>query len=56
VQTATPRLWAIKDRGKERAAAPGVEAAELIASMDAEAVFGPVASDFPCGEVFLTAR
>jgi hypothetical protein len=47
--TATPRLWAIKDSDKQRAAAAGIEAAELIASMDDEAVFGPVASDYPLG-------
>ena len=47
--TATPRLWAIKDSDKQRAAAAGTEAAELIASMDDEAVFGTVASDYPLG-------
>lgn len=29
--TATPRLWAVKDSDRERAAAAGIEAAELIA-------------------------
>ncbi|NEA60367.1 DEAD/DEAH box helicase family protein [Streptomyces sp. SID13666] len=49
--TATPRLWAIKDSDKKAAAAAaGTEAAELIASMDDEAVFGPVASDYPLGK------
>jgi superfamily II DNA or RNA helicase len=47
--TATPRLWAIKDSDKQRAAAAGIGAAELIASMDDEAVFGTVASDYPLG-------
>ena len=47
--TATPRLWAIKDSDRQRAAAAGIEAAELIASMDDEAVFGTVASDYPLG-------
>jgi len=47
--TATPRLWAIKDGDRQRAAGAGIEAAELIASMDDEAVFGTVASDYPLG-------
>lgn len=47
--TATPRLWAVKDSDRERAAAAGIETAELIASMDDEALFGPVAHDYPLG-------
>ncbi|WP_328911654.1 MULTISPECIES: Helicase associated domain protein [unclassified Streptomyces] len=47
--TATPRLWAVKEDDRERAAAVGIEAAELIASMDDEALFGPVAHDYPLG-------
>ncbi|WP_224284223.1 DEAD/DEAH box helicase [Streptomyces sp. LS1784] len=46
--TATPRLWAVKETDRLRAAA-GIEAAELIASMDDEALFGPVAHDYPLG-------
>ncbi|WP_404871092.1 Helicase associated domain protein (plasmid) [Kitasatospora griseola] len=48
--TATPRVWALKDRDRERAAEAGVEAAELIASMDDEELFGPVAHDYPLGQ------
>jgi len=48
--TATPRLWAVKDSDRERAAAAGIEAAELIASMDDERLFGTVASDYPLGK------
>ncbi|MFJ9448262.1 Helicase associated domain protein [Kitasatospora sp. NPDC101235] len=47
--TATPRLWAVKDSDRERAAEAGIEAAELIASMDDEALYGPVAHDYPLG-------
>ncbi|GAA2752995.1 hypothetical protein [Kitasatospora cinereorecta] len=45
--TATPRLWAVKETDRLRAAAAGIESAELIASMDDEALFGPVAHDYP---------
>ncbi|WP_455709456.1 DEAD/DEAH box helicase family protein [Kitasatospora indigofera] len=47
--TATPRLWAVKERDRERAAAAGIESAELIASMDDESLsaFGPIAHDYP---------
>ncbi|WP_073923997.1 DEAD/DEAH box helicase [Streptomyces sp. CB03911] len=50
--TATPRLWAVKERDRERAAAAGIESAELIASMDDEslAAFGPIAHDYPLGQ------
>ncbi|SDS48074.1 Helicase conserved C-terminal domain-containing protein [Streptomyces sp. TLI_053] len=47
--TATPRLWAVKETDRLRAAAAGIESAELIASMDDEALFGPVAHDYPLG-------
>ncbi|KQV16031.1 hypothetical protein ASE03_32620 [Kitasatospora sp. Root187] len=50
--TATARLWAVKERDRERAAAAGIESAELIASMDDEslAAFGPIAHDYPLGQ------
>ncbi|MGK4586122.1 Helicase associated domain protein [Kitasatospora sp. HPMI-4] len=50
--TATPRLWAVKERDRERAAAAGIESAELIASMDDESLsaFGPIAHDYPLGQ------
>ncbi|MEY9849753.1 superfamily II DNA or RNA helicase [Streptacidiphilus sp. BW17] len=48
--TATPRLWQARDEDRERAAAAGMETAELIASMDDEALFGPVAHDYPLGK------
>ncbi|MEU6237543.1 Helicase associated domain protein [Kitasatospora sp. NPDC047058] len=47
--TATPRLWAVRARDEVRVAAAGTGAAELIASMDDEALFGPVAHDYPLG-------
>ncbi|UKZ03572.1 hypothetical protein BOQ63_005610 (plasmid) [Streptomyces viridifaciens] len=47
--TATPRLWAGKETDRLRVAMAGIEAAELIASMDDEALFGPVAHDYPLG-------
>ncbi|MCZ4125451.1 DEAD/DEAH box helicase [Streptomyces sp. H39-S7] len=48
--TATPRLWSIKDSDKDRAAAAGMASAELIASMDDEELFGPIAHDYPLGK------
>ncbi|MFI6449647.1 Helicase associated domain protein [Kitasatospora sp. NPDC050543] len=39
----------MKEDDRERAATVGIEAAELIASMDDEALFGPVAHDYPLG-------
>ncbi|OKI95141.1 hypothetical protein AMK19_33255 [Kitasatospora sp. CB01950] len=48
--TATARLWAVKERDRERAAAAGIESAELIASMDDEELFGPIAHDYPLGQ------
>jgi superfamily II DNA or RNA helicase len=48
--TATPRLWAVKEEDRERAAAAGMEPAELIASMDDEDLFGPIANDYPLGK------
>ncbi|MBV6701943.1 Helicase associated domain protein [Kitasatospora aureofaciens] len=50
--TATPRLWAVKERDRERAAAAGIGSAELIASMDDESLsaFGPIAHDYPLGQ------
>ncbi|MFJ8444362.1 Helicase associated domain protein [Kitasatospora griseola] len=48
--TATPRVWALSDGDRERAAEAGVETAELIASMDDESLFGPVAHDYPLGQ------
>ncbi|MER6401494.1 Helicase associated domain protein [Kitasatospora sp. NPDC001603] len=50
--TATPRLWAVRERDRERAAAAGMESAELIASMDDESLsgFGPIAHDYPLGQ------
>jgi superfamily II DNA or RNA helicase len=47
--TATPRLWSIKDRDREQAAAVGLDAAELIASMDDFELFGTISSDYPLG-------
>ncbi|PBC69710.1 hypothetical protein BX265_7056 [Streptomyces sp. TLI_235] len=47
--TATPRLWAVRESDRGRVAAAGIESAELIASMDDEALFGPVAHDYPLG-------
>ncbi|MFJ2781599.1 Helicase associated domain protein [Kitasatospora sp. NPDC087315] len=47
--TATARLWAVKESDRERAAAAGIESAELIASMDDEALYGPIAHDYPLG-------
>lgn len=47
--TATPRLWAGKEMDRLRVAMAGIEAAELIASMDDEALFGPVTHDYPLG-------
>ncbi|WP_327071825.1 DEAD/DEAH box helicase [Kitasatospora sp. NBC_01302] len=50
--TATPRLWAVKERDRERAAAADIGSAELIASMDDESLsaFGPIAHDYPLGQ------
>ncbi|PJN21109.1 DEAD/DEAH box helicase [Kitasatospora sp. CB02891] len=48
--TATPRIWAITETARERAAEAGVEPAELIASMDNEDLFGHVAHDYPLGQ------
>ncbi|MEY9940476.1 Helicase associated domain protein [Streptacidiphilus sp. MAP5-3] len=48
--TATPRLWSVLDSGRERPQAAGMETAELIASMDDETLFGPVAHDYPLGQ------
>jgi len=48
--TATPRIWALSRTDKERVQAAGIEAAELIASMDNEELFGPVAHDYPLGQ------
>ncbi|MFG2698839.1 Helicase associated domain protein [Kitasatospora sp. NPDC048407] len=48
--TATPRIWEITETDRERAAEAGVEPAELIASMDNEELFGPVAHDYPLGQ------
>ncbi|MFD7645876.1 Helicase associated domain protein [Kitasatospora sp. NPDC059795] len=48
--TATPRIWGITEADEQRAAEAGVEPAELIASMDNEELFGPVAHDYPLGQ------
>ncbi|WP_084725524.1 DEAD/DEAH box helicase [Streptacidiphilus melanogenes] len=48
--TATPRLWQGREGDLERAAAAGMEEAELIASMDDETQFGPIAHDYPLGK------
>lgn len=48
--TATPRLWGLRAEDEQEAAAVGLEAAGLIASMDDEEVFGPVAADYPLGQ------
>ena len=48
--TATARLWSIKDSDKDRAAAVGMDAAELIASMDDQELYGPIAHDYPLGQ------
>ena len=48
--TATPRVWQVRDEDRERARAAGVDSAELIASMDDEGLFGPVAHDYPLGQ------
>jgi predicted helicase len=39
--TAAPRLWQVKDSDRKRTGAAGIQAAELIASMDVETLFGP---------------
>ena len=48
--TATPRLWSVRDGDEQRTAKAGGEAAELIASMDDESLFGPIAHDYPLGQ------
>ena len=50
--TATARVWAVKERDQERAAAAGIESAELIASMDDESMgaFGPIAHSYALGQ------
>ena len=53
--TATPRLWSIRESDKERATAARIDAAEQIASMDDEALFGPIAHDYPLGKAIADA-
>ncbi|MFJ4598232.1 MULTISPECIES: Helicase associated domain protein [unclassified Kitasatospora] len=50
--TATARVWAVKERDRERAASAGIETAELIASMDDESMgaFGPIAHSYALGQ------
>ncbi len=48
--TATPRLWGLKEEDRKKAASAGLEAPELVASMDDEEVFGPIAADYPLGQ------
>ncbi|RAG82708.1 helicase [Streptacidiphilus pinicola] len=61
--TATPRLWQTREQAQQQTpaaraaagrgaaeAAAGIQETELIASMDDETLFGPIAHDYPLGQ------